>query len=375
MPNGSILIILWPIAMIVVGVFLYFKNRQTTNVVDNNPKHPIWYRKPSTLSRAVHTLKRLGPANDNQNGGQPTEIITDEKSNTIWPNISAIMAIVAGVVLAIVAYIQINFPDDLTRAIGYINALVTLAYLWVAVGLAQRKESAYHYGLTLSLGNVGFVMLQLWFWGTFSTISDFQGFIGLGFIATDLLLFGASYMSFGDLVPPLLPKNVPNSPNLNYQLKHARNLSQSDLTSFEDIRASFIAKMHRKFRGRVEIGEAKNAAYIDLVIKPLFSELGFLFAGGSSQHKRYTFHLILTQDQVKREKGSSDYIVAYEASQEALEEATKGLIKPIVYVLKNRLTTGSSSISVWRQPSDFQIFAKDNLGTLFQRPASKRKLA
>lgn len=283
------------------------------------------------------------------------------RAKTLWPYIASVLSIVSGVVLAWVAYIQISFFSGFTQAIGYWNAFVTLAYLVLAILLLLRRESAYTIGLTLSLGNIGFVTLQTWFLVAIEKVtgiplSEEESIVFFAFLGTDLLLYGSVYLSFKALIPPLRPQDVPDSPLLLTELKNAK-INRKEKDQLLRIRREFIAYMHEKFRGNIEINSHSNNQHVDIVAKPFRSYMFFLGGGGSS-HKRYQFHAETDYDQVRSAKGVVDCIITIFASNDAFDESERGLTKISVYSLRDELKTG-------RQESDFVNFAIMDLGIFF----------
>jgi hypothetical protein len=306
----------------------------------------------------------VSPRHIQQNTEQTIQT-TDSRKRTLWPYIAAVLSIVAGGVLAIVAYLQINTPDDITKVIGYWNALVTLAYIWLAIRLMIRDEGAYKSGITLSLGNAGFVMAQLGIWGhlTNFTLSGEQLIIAFSFIITDLILFAGIRQCFGDLVAPLLPQNIPNSYFLLQESARTENLGENEIAPFLNMRRDFIAYMHRRLRGSIEINTQRNNQYVDLLVKPFVS---YIAVGGNSAIKTYRFHIALDSDQVKDARGLIDYIIALKVPEDVLYEGTKGLMKVSVYSLSDHVRTGG-------QPSDFDKYAQDVLGFKFKKYKRQKK--
>ena len=196
------------------------------------------------------------------------------------------------------------------------------------------------------------------------TLSDEELIAPFSFIVTDLLLFVGTRQCFSDLIPPLLPQDVPNSYILSQESARVMNLDKSEVESFLNMRRNFIAYMHRKLRGSIEVSTQRNNQYVDLLVKPFSSYLSVY--GGSSTIKGYRFHVTLDHDQVKEVKGLIDYVIALEASDDVLYEATKGLMRVSVYSLRDHLRTGG-------QPSDFDKYAQENLGIKFKRYKSHQR--
>lgn len=293
---------------------------------------------------------------------------------TAWPYVAAILSLVAGAVLAIVAYAQISSGDDIGKYVGCWNAFVTLAYIWLSVRLILRHEGAYKMGLDLSRTNIWFVFGQMQFWRIASEVTgmslDEEVLItGLAFIVTDIALYVGVLMTRRDLILPLRAEEVPELTSLLGDLERADTLSHAERKQFLDLRRRFIAHMSRVSSGGVEINGLHNQRVADLVARPaLFparTGKDSMNDDRDSARKRrlnwgtrtYSFQSVVSPEHVEFGREAIDYVVAISGSDEALEAARKSK-KVGLYLIRRGVYAGKRS-------SAFEKFVQHEYGIAF----------
>jgi hypothetical protein len=107
--------------------------------------------------------------------------------NAAAASFAAIVCLLDGLLLGGVALIQIC-AGGIGVLAGIWNLGVTVAYLVVAAGLANRNESAFSNGLRLAVANLGFLMTQGALWNGIGASEDFL-------ITIFVLLFGDAVLA------------------------------------------------------------------------------------------------------------------------------------------------------------------------------------
>lgn len=262
------------------------------------------------------------------------------RARTAWPYVAAILSLLAGAVLAIVAHAQIDSGDDIGKYVGYWNAFVTLFYVGLSVRLVLKHVGAYKMGLDLSRTNIWFVFGQMQFWNMASRVTgmslDEQFLItGFAFIATDVALYAGVLMTRRDLISPLRAEDVPDRTSLVRDLERADELSQAERKQFLDLRRRFIAHMSRVSSGGIEVDGLHKLKAVDLIVRPALFPVRIGDSqpkgGKAPEQKRrpnwgtraYSFQSEVSREYVQYATVGIDYIVAVSACDKAVEEARK----------------------------------------------------
>ena len=299
---------------------------------------------------------------------QATAERDDLRAKTVMPYVAAGFAVVSGMALLVYAISLIQTPETIATILGIWNALVTLAYFWLAVQLCRRVEGAYFSGLLLSLGNVAFVWGQVMLWNFLGIMSGFgederAALIGVApfiFILTDLLLAGGIYFSFRDLVHPTLPEDIPESEVLQRRLATAEDETryddpvknflgqtkskattapptQAEINMLLDLRRKFLAHMKSTARGGADLDVVINEQTVDLVVKPLWSYI-MVDSQAEKQHQRFMFYPVITSVlEIEKARQGANYVLAISAAPDVLDQLTGFRAKSTgVYLLREK---------------------------------------
>lgn len=299
----------------------------------------------------------------------------DPRPRTAWPYIAAVLSLLAGGVLAFVAYWQIDSGDTITAIVGFWNAFVTLGYLWLALRLVTRQEEAFKMGLDLSRANIWFVGGQLYFW---SKVAEVTGLValdeeflasGFAFIITDLLLLGGIAMTRRDLLPPVQEQDVRDRSELISELGKA-TVSEAERRLLLEIRRRFAVYMSTKSWGGIEMVDWHESQPADLLARSVLAPARIRDDKDSARKKpsnwrarAFAFYPVLDLNRVRSARGAINCVIAITAPETVLRESEARRKKVGVYLLRSRVWAGKRS-------KGFEEFVKQQYGVTFHHWAA-----
>lgn len=266
---------------------------------------------------------------------------------------------VDGLLLLGVAMTQIT-EGDLGTLVGLWNLVVTVAYMAAAVGLAARQEWGYTWGMRLAVANIGFLFMQLTFWGAVAGASEESMYPLCILMIGDIVLAGALMAVKNAIIPPTKPEEVATPPSLKVELDKAlqnaasapappvnapgqapsrtstATVQQGLITPEESellvaVRKAFIAGQSKRSLVQVRTDLEIEGEHVDLITRDWSTTL-FTLGRVPSQINTYLFRPAVDEDLIQwmkrtvwKKQGGITAIITIVASQRALETGGGGL--------------------------------------------------
>ena len=266
---------------------------------------------------------------------------------------------VDGLLLLGVAVIQIT-EGELGTLVGLWNFAVTVAYMAAAGGLAARQDWGYTWGMRLAVANIGFLFMQLTFWGVVAGASEESMYPLCILIVGDVVLAGTLLAVKNAIIPPTKPEEVATPPSLKVELDKAlQNMApapaspvntpgqapsrtptatvQQGLIIPEEsellvaVRKAFIADQSKRSLVQVRMDLEIEGEHVDLITRDWSATL-FTLGRVPSQINIYLFRPAVDEDLIPwmkrtvwKKQGGITAIITIVASQRALETGGGGL--------------------------------------------------
>jgi hypothetical protein len=253
------------------------------------------------------------------------------RGNATAASFAAIVCLLDGLLLGGVAFMQIGV-GGIGVLVGIWNLGVTVAYMVVAAGLANRNESAFSGGLRLAVANLGFLMTQGSLWNAIGASED-------SLITILILLLGDAVLAVTLFALKNVAVGIPDSntvvvpQELLNELEQAiqqQKISPEERSLFLATYQEFIT-WNRKRRGvRTTVNLGGRTERVDLQVFRAFDSGGRSSPGRDVYTTHYLFRPYIDcnvtewmQRTVFTESNSPIAIICIHATKQALSTSSK----------------------------------------------------
>ena len=264
-------------------------------------------------------------------------------------NFSALVCFLDGVLLAVVALMQLS-AGGLGILIGLWNLAATGVYIYVAWGLSKYEVWSYNAGIGLGLANLLFVFFQLQLLSVGSmlgaSISDEAAMIPLMFMGGDLFFVIVLFATKNAIFPPPPPAAIPVPQSLLSELDQAIAMGwihPEEKALMAAAYQGFVSKLKESRSLRVDTNLHLGGESVEV---RAFRMVDYIFARGASESqfsRLYLFRAYVDKDVMQwmrstvwKEMYSPTVIVCLDASSQARATAGKKFFKGSVglYMLR-----------------------------------------